>query len=412
MGNALLNADDDKFRRVVDLIDNISDPAVNQAILGPLRARLIALKPVRPLSLTRLLFIPLDPLIVPGHNWRPGETTVPRAAIAPMAGIVRRGLGHEAEVIDKIVAGHGTNAMQAVAVAGEELWSRAAEILAVSRAPANWVEKGFRPAVYPLLARVVAAVLRRAVWLEWLARDGATGSLQPNDKILHDILRDIADEPAEGYAMIAKLVLLRSPHAASLLRQLVARTRDPTEKSMLQQAVAHGTEGVLAYMESTSGLANEIGRGAIASASDEVRRITTLLREIENDVTAVRHRPRLRAIRGKLDEACQGRFSSGVKEVLVAPLEDASAPVNRAGQTRLEAGARDLRTLETAGRTVGSGDSYDRLLSQASETVREAVQAGTLTPIRGIRLVEILSGSDAAEALYLTESGAGARGGS
>lgn len=246
-------------------------------------------------------------------------------------------------------------------------------------------------------------MLRRAEWLECIARDEATGAPEPNEKILNDILRDIANESAEGCAMIARLVLLRSPLAAALMRQLISSKRDPAEKMMLRQALAHGTEEVLAHMESDGGIADKLGRGAITGAGEEVRRVVTLLRELEDDPGAGRHRIRLKAIREKLDEACLNRFSNGVREVLVAPLEDASVPVDKAGQTHLETGARELRSLETMARTVGSPERYDRMLSQASETVREAIGAGTLTPMRGVRLIEILSGPEEAEVVYATE---------
>jgi hypothetical protein len=396
----LLNADDDKVRRILDLIEGVSDPAVNEAVFGPLRSRLAALKPVRPLRFTRLLFHPLDPLIVPAHEWRASEPTVPRAAIMAISRVVRTGIGDLADAVDATIAGHGTDAVQAVDRAGEMLWARAGEVLAVAPPPVDWADTGIRHADYAALAHSIAAVLRRAVWMESLYRDRAAGALEPNTKIVNDIMRNIASEPGQGYAMIARLMLLRSPDAAPLMRDIVLRRRDPGEMASLRAAVANGTHEVLTYMESASGLATEIGRVDIAGAGGEVRRMVALLLQIENDAEATRHRPRLKAIRGKLDTVCRDRFATGVREVLVAPLEAVSGPITKAGQTQLEAGARDLRTLESVGRTVGSPASYDSLLSKASETVREAVGAGTLTPMRGVRLVEILSGPEAAVSLY------------
>jgi hypothetical protein len=66
----------------------------------------------------------------------------------------------------------------------------------------------------------------------------------------------------------------------------------------------------------------------------------------------------------------------------------------------LESCARDLRSLETAARPVGGAGSYDQQLRQAAEKARLAAKAGTLTPVRMLRLVEILAGSEAAAALY------------
>ena len=66
----------------------------------------------------------------------------------------------------------------------------------------------------------------------------------------------------------------------------------------------------------------------------------------------------------------------------------------------METCARDLRRLETAVRTVGGSGHYDNLLQQASETVQTAGASGTLTPVRTFRLIEILTGPEAATALY------------
>ena len=81
-------------------------------------------------------------------------------------------------------------------------------------------------------------------------------------------------------------------------------------------------------------------------------------------------------------------------------LTGASGPVSRTVQTDLEACAREIRKLDAAARNVGAPARYDLLLRQAVEAVRNAAAAGILTPMRHVRLIEILAGSDAAESLY------------
>ncbi len=88
---------------------------------------------------------------------------------------------------------------------------------------------------------------------------------------------------------------------------------------------------------------------------------------------------------------------------MVAPLAAASGALDGAGQTQLENCTRDLRALEVVARKVGGPASYDQLLLQASDAVLAAADAGTLSPLRKIRLIEILSGPEAAEALYRKE---------
>ncbi len=168
-------ADDQKIKRVIAMLDDVADPTVNRTLLDPLRVRLASLNLMRPLRFTRLLFLPLDPLIVEPRDWKPGEPLVPRSVLAPIGTLVRKGLGGEAIFIDKTIAKQKTDAAQAILLAGEALWPRAAEILAAAPAPSDWDESGLPVKLFEPLARAISAVLRRGVQLRNLLRDGEVG---------------------------------------------------------------------------------------------------------------------------------------------------------------------------------------------------------------------------------------------
>jgi hypothetical protein len=396
----LVKANDDKIRQIVAVLDNVVNPDANQAVLDPIRARLGSLKPARPLRFARLFSTPVDPLIVPARDWKSGDPAIPRTVLASLARVVHSRLGDEASVIEAMIAGHMTDAVQAITSAGELLWPRAAEILVVAVPPLDWPETGLRPAVFTDLAHAMAAVLRRAPQLRRLARQDAIGALPPEEQAVSDILVNIANEPAVARAMIIRLILRQSPHATPVLRHIVATSLGVAEKALVRQAMSSATDNVLTDLESGSHITDEIGRGSLADAGDGVRRVIALLAELEIETDAVRHRPRLHAIRGKLDEACRARFEAGVREGLVAPLGAAGGPVDGSGQNRLETSARELRALETVARKVGGSASYDQMLPAATEAVKAAAVAGNLTPMRTIRLIEILAGPEAAEAYY------------
>jgi len=396
----LLKADDHKIRRIVAVVDSVSDPSVNPALLDPLRPRLALLNAARPLRFARLLFIPLDPLTVPTRAWRPGGPTIPRSILGPIARLVRTGLGSVGPYIDKIITGAKTDSTQAIARAGEALWPRAAEILDKAPAPVDWPETGLPLATYQPLSASIAAVFRRAPLLLSLARGEEIGALEADDASVEDILRNIENESDAGCAMIARLILLRSPRAARVLWRMIASGRGQDEKTVMEQAMGRGMEAVLTQMERETGFTDGIGHGALADVSGEVGRVATFLREIETDASFANEWPRVRAIREKLDEACRERFARGINEGLLRPLASVSGQMQGAAQTVLETCARDLRKLDAAGRKVGRPDTYDRLLREALEAVRVATEAGTLTLMRRCRLTEILAGSEAAEILY------------
>lgn len=200
--------------------------------------------------------------------------------------------------------------------------------------------------------------------------------------------------------MLFKLLLRRLPHATPLLRQLIAASGTPADRGMLQTAMDKGTDALLADMEDRSELTEGLREGAFSAVGTEVQRIATLLQDIDQDAGAARHRPRLNGIRKNLDEVCRGRFVEGITRWLVAPLSNAAASKDIAGQAQLESVARDLRTIETAGRKLGSAAAYDSLLAKASEAVRSAVNGGCLGTVGAVRLMEILAGPEMAEAMY------------
>ena len=205
---------------------------------------------------------------------------------------------------------------------------------------------------------------------------------------------------APGGTMVFKLLLRRLPHVVPRLRQLIVLSGTTPERAMLQTAMDQGTEALLADMEDRSELTEGLREGVFSAVGTEVQRIATLLRDIDQDPVAARHRARLGGIRKKLDEVCRERFVEGITNGLVGPLAGATAALDSAGQKQMESFARDLRTIETAGRKLGNSAAYDALLEKASEAVQAAVRQGSIGTMGAVRLVEILAGPEKAEAIY------------
>ena len=65
-------AADEQIARVVAMLDRLPDRGEADQVLDPLRPRLRTLKPPRPLTLARLLFMPLEGALVAPTAWRRG----------------------------------------------------------------------------------------------------------------------------------------------------------------------------------------------------------------------------------------------------------------------------------------------------------------------------------------------------
>ncbi|WP_428536132.1 hypothetical protein [Rhodopila sp.] len=432
----LLHADDAKIRQIVALLEASAEPGVRKAVLEPLRRRLSSLKPPRMLRFTRLLFMPLDGLIVPAPEWKPGHATIPRSVLEAMSRTVQAALGEQASAIETMIIGHHTDEAEIVSRTGLATWGRAAEILGRAPAPIGWAETGLPPGLYAPLARAIATVLRSASALRDLERDVEIGVLQPDEQTIRDIVASLSSEPAPGGGMLSsapgggmisnapaggmisnapaggmisnapagtmvfKLLLRRLPHVVPRLRQLIILSGTPADRAMLQTAMDEGTDALLADMEDRSELTEGLRDGVFSAVGTEVQRIATLLRDIDQDPGAGHHRARLSGIRKKLDEVCRGRFVEGITNGLVGPLAVARAAIDGAGQRQMESFARDLRTIETAGRKLGNPAAYDALLGKASEAVQAAVRQGSIGTMAAVRLVEILAGPEMADEFY------------
>ena len=104
-------------------------------------------------------------------------------------------------------------------------------------------------------------------------------------------------------------------------------------------------------------------------------------------------------MRRRLNAGCKARFVSALQDDLLAPLQHTGAPLTPADITALEAAARGLRILEVGARLAGGGSTYDLLLGKAAEAIKGNAMRDRLTLMDQVRLVEILSGSDAALAM-------------
>lgn len=401
LGADLAQADDVKVLRVAAMLDELAGGQVAQALMDPLRPRLAALRPSRPLRFARLLFTPFDMLIVPARAWRPGDPTLSRAAMPVIAATVRAALPDLSQGIDAEIAGRRTDATQLIAETGSRLWPAAAEVLASVPPPRDWDATGLPIAVWPAIAQSSAIVLERAPALHGLIRDARPGAVEPDENAIRAVLRGVPETPPEGSAMVMRLVLEQIPRTAPILRRMITMSRDLTEKRVLQQALDRGMDEMLDHLQAETGVIRDLGQASIASAGEEVRRLADLLDDLENDPSGPRRKGRLQTIRDTLDTACQARFATGVEQGIVSPLARPGARVAGATQVAMERRARELKTFESAARLMGGSRKYTAMLGQAARAVESAGDSGALSTGRVVRLVEILLGSDAAEEIYL-----------
>jgi hypothetical protein len=287
------------------------------------------------LRFERLLFLPLDPLIVPPHVWQPKCPLIPRNALAPIAGTVRIALGRDARAIDAITAGKTTEDIDAVTRGGALLWSIAGRVLAIAPQPPGWVEAGLKPTVYQPLAHAIAAVLSRLPILQPMFQDAGNGMIAPNEEAIDGLIVGLAAETPDVQATVITLLLAQLPQAGPLLQRIEATARNPQDRMTLRRASDVAADALLDRLEAEGGAEGQIIGTRLADAGTELRRLTALLEELENRSRSPERRSRVKAIGQRLDASCRTRFASGLADELLIPLQAAPGAVDRPMQLQL-----------------------------------------------------------------------------
>lgn len=391
----LIAARDAQIERVVAMVDAMPVRGQADEIVAPLRPRLARLRPPRPLRFARLMFLPLDPVIVPAPRWRPGAPSVPRTAIPVLAEAVRAALGPAGQQIDAMIAGRTTRDQDTIAAAGAILWPAVPGVLLSLPAPPAWEATGLGLRAYKPLAQAIAALLSQAVPLRQLTSDAGVGLLPPDARRLQSILAGAAAIDPEIMPIAIALLLARVPESAQVLARVTA-SLDQRQQQVLRKAEEEAANVLLDQLAVPGGAESHLGGRDLAAAGAAVRRLTGLLTALEGDGSTPGRRDAVAALRRRVQANCQSLFAERLATDLLEPLHAGPSP--RTAQS-LEAAARGLRALETEALRAGGGAVYHDLLSQAASSIRTIAASGVLGPVGGVRLVEILAGPDEALAL-------------
>ncbi|MFT8243604.1 hypothetical protein [Roseomonas sp. BN140053] len=381
-----------QLERIVAMLDALPDRGEADRVLDAARGRLRALRPVRPLNLTRLIFLPLDGAIVAPGSWRPEDGRVPRNALTPLAGAVAAGLGARCREVTAQLSGLSLDDQPAVIGLGAQIWEDGAAVLALlagtGRVPPGWTEAGLRPEQFQPLAALCAAVLAHGVAIQRAVAAGRDG---PPEALARQALRLVAPAGREAFgAVLATLLRTASrPGALSALATAIS----PAAGRMADSALEAALEARLPDIPSLS-------PQALPASIENLR---DLLDDAAS-ATAGRGpdwRKRLEGWRHGADLACRAAYAAHGREQVLAPAERlARGAVSDGEAALLEEQALALRRFELAARTLGGEGAYDASRRALLDRLRQlAREGGPATRVEMSRLAEILGGAEAGMAL-------------
>jgi hypothetical protein len=399
----LAEARDLQILKVVAMVDAMPHRGAADQLIAPLRARLAQLRPPRPLRFARLLFLPLDPLIVNAARWRVGQPTVPRSAIPCIAAALATDLGTVGRKIATMIEGRTTEDLEVVATAGAQLWGRAAEVLAKAGPPADWEATGLTLQMHKPLVQRIGALLSQAERLHHWIADAAQGLTPPEAHSVQAMLEGAIRRDPDAQPMIIALLLARIPEVAPVLLR-VATLIGQRGGVLMRHAGEQAADMLLDQLEVPGGTEAHLGGQDLTEAGVTVRRLTSLLGALQGESLSPDRRDRLVEIKERIKAGCQALFTERLATDLLDPLRACTLGTGPEAGWTLETAARGLRALETEARRAGGDKTYDVLLGQAAEVVREITINGGLERVGGLRLMEIVAGPEVALAVFGDEA--------
>lgn len=393
----LSTAPDSQIARIVAIIDLLEERGVADDVIAPLRPRLAQLRPPRPLRFCRLLFRPLDPLIVPTADWRPDFPTIPRAALPPLAGMVRSAMGSEAHAIDALIRRHAAEESSIAHEAGSRLWPAAACILArATQPPPGWARAALPGDSFPRLAQNISTLLAQTGELNALFAEADIGVSLQVERLIPLVAAAAAG--VDTLVMIVALLLARMPELSKLLVRagsVLGRHGDATMRVAIDRAI----DILLARLQNSLGIEALVVGSPLGQAAAEVRRITKLLDSLDGRESGGARQARVAELRGRLDNSCRLRFAAALEMQFVEALRALRANPPPAAVAQLEDTARGLHDLEMQARELGNAAAYDSLLQQGASLVKAMGTDQALGLVDRVRLIEILVGPEDALAL-------------
>jgi hypothetical protein len=394
------NLPDDRLKRVVMMVDGLPERGAVDELLEPLRPRLAALRPPRRPTLRRLLFNPMEPLLVPRESWQRGELSFPRHALPPLARLVFEAMGEDAEVlrrrVDHVQPGDDT----ALLPIGAQLWPAAGAVLKKATMPSDWSEAGMADADFPAIQHDMSTLLRHAVQSESLIRQArVTGHVA--EASLVDLLENMVRDGGAGFGLMSLLLTARLQQISVVMRatRRVAEMSDNARLATVADFVMD--KGLISIQDK----ADEVVRAErpVGAVADGLELLFGQLAAMEESTPASRtdRRRRIDMMRRQIEHAARHRFGDTLQHELLDKLSviETGGKLTSQAVQELESKMRGLRRLGEAGSMFGDPKIYDEMLRSAVATVAALPEAGGFTLVDRVRMVELMQDSDKAISL-------------
>lgn len=386
LGEILVSLNDAKLTKIVAVVDRLSHPQIRHYMIGPSLPRLKRLRPARPASLKRLLFLPLSGALTDPLNWRREDGRIPRSAIGPLMEALEPTLKLEIDRLARQMQNAKLEDPKLVDQTGRPLWRLAAEASARLQPGPSWRLAGLNDQDFDAIISLAGGLWRNAGPL-WDGMQRIGGDCPP--EILRAAVVGPANEGRQVFAAALDALLLRTARPsvfASLLKDKPLPNSGVIEDVLNKWVGA--TLNELAEEDFESGAQLAEGVRSVLEAMENLPRFTSKV----DAKTLVAHR---RA----LDQFCRVTYREIVVVHVIQALSEMK-PNETEVLTEIELMARIARSLEDTGRRMGSAQSYQALQGEFRTKMAELQQDDAQQSVSAMeiaRIGEILIGQEVAE---------------
>lgn len=419
---SLRQASDRQLARVMGFIDRLPSRSVVEDIVERVRSRLALVRPSRPLTFTRVLFLPLQDLLAEpaqaaGHPW-----LVPRPMLRVIAEVVHRGL--PSSLAAAIPPDRTMDDVEAVSRLGEVLWPAAAAALrdALHRgsAPVPGWQEDYRTRLDGVALLYDHAIDITALLEQLPPRPMGilTGEQETVVLALLYSMRHVSDVV---FRYCHTMLMRRTTEPSQIFRIMIDNDLDlPTDQR--DRILAEAAMACLNEIDSMNADVGTLGAHSVQSAADTTVRLVSLIESLENAPAAVKLNAKtLSATKVLASKTIVRTFENSLSGEMRRTVGDLAARTDATDDevAAAEAVARSTRKIEMAGERLGLARHLEGVLNREFGAYRSLLLdklrqsragrrggAGVSVIMDELRLIEILFGAEAAMAI-IEEAGGG-----
>ena len=422
---SLRQASDRQLARVMGFIDRLPSRRIVEDIVERVRSRLALVRPSRPLTYARVLFLPLQDLLAEPAQAAGNPWLVPRPMLEVIRAVVRRGLSPPlAAAVTAIPPDRTMDDVETVSRLGEVLWPAAAaalrDFLQHGGAPVPGWQEDYRKRLDGVAQLYEHAIDITALLEQLPPRPMGilTGEQETVALALLYSMRHVSDAVFRScYTMLMR----RTTEPSQIFRIMIDNDLDlPTDQR--DRMLAEAAVECLNEIDSMNTDVGNLGAHSVQSAADTTVRLVSLIESLENAPAAVKLDAKtLSATKARASKTIVRTFENSLSGEMRRTVGDLAARTDATDEevATAEAVARSTRKIEMAGERLGLARHLEGVLDREFGAYRTLLLdklrqsrvgrrggAGVSVIMDELRLIEILFGAEAAMAI-IEEAGGG-----